>query len=49
MTRIWWKDQTYTDVPSDQAHEYETQPDFDRSEEITSAPPMIGFVPVADS
>ena len=34
MIRLWFKDGTFMIVPTDEAHWYETQPDWDRSEDI---------------
>lgn len=36
MKRIWYKDGTYKDVPTDHAWEYENDPDWDHTEEIAS-------------
>lgn len=33
---VWFKDGTYIKVYKDEAHIWETQPDYDRTEEIDS-------------
>ncbi len=40
MTRLWFKDKTYMDVPNDQAPHYETQPDWDYSQVFEDLPPI---------